>query len=179
MLLVKERVVLRSKLSLLPLIGLTLTLMGCDKTKEVLGLKRSAPDEMQVIERPPLSMPPGYGLRPPLPSQQAPAARTPRDEAEASLLKKEHHTSTSSDKSVTESEILKKANADTTDPDIRDKIASEIKSDRQSIGEQLAFWTDNRSKGQVIDPQEENEKYNGSPMPGQLEPTSVETEPEE
>lgn len=167
---------LRSKWSLLSLVVVSLTLTGCDKTKEALGLTRAAPDEMQVIERPPLSMPPGYGLRPPLSSQKAHSNPTPREGAEASLLKKANNAS--SDKSATESEILKKANADATDPDIRKKIANEEKKNKQSIGEQLAFWTDNKSNGQVIDPEEENEKYNGSPMPGQPKQKSNSVNPE-
>lgn len=150
---------LRSKLSLLPLIVLVGAVAGCDQTKEALGLKRSAPDEMQVISRSPLSMPPGYGLCPPLPAQQGAADTSYREDAEASLLKKEETTVSSSHKSATESELLKQAKADATDPNIRKKIESDAKDNELSFGERLAFWTDNKKKGQVIDPQEESEKH--------------------
>jgi hypothetical protein len=162
--------VLKSKLSLLSIVAMTLLLVGCDKTKEALGLTRTAPDEMQVIERPPLSMPPGYGLRPPASQQhKAQTDAKPRDDAETSVLGKgkAKKTKSSQDKSITESELLKKANVGATDPDIRDKIAKEVEDAKPSIGEQLAFWTDNKKPGQVIDPEEENEKHNGSQTPGQ------------
>lgn len=42
-------------------------LAACGEVREDLGLGRSVPDEFAVVEHPPLSMPPDFGLRPPRP----------------------------------------------------------------------------------------------------------------
>ncbi len=55
---------------LIPLI-LVLTLTACSEgdVTSTLGLGRSAPDEFKVVSRPPLSVPPEFTLRPPLPGE--------------------------------------------------------------------------------------------------------------
>ncbi len=40
------------------------SLCGCGLTNQDLGLEKSAPDEMMVVPRAPLSLPPEYNLRP-------------------------------------------------------------------------------------------------------------------
>lgn len=49
-----------------------LTLTGCDKTKQQLGMTHSAPDEFAVVRRAPLEMPPDYTIRPPRPGAPRP-----------------------------------------------------------------------------------------------------------
>jgi len=39
-------------------------LCGCSMTKKDFGLEKDAPDEMLVVSRSPLSIPPEFGLRP-------------------------------------------------------------------------------------------------------------------
>ncbi|MBQ8465088.1 MAG: DUF3035 domain-containing protein [Alphaproteobacteria bacterium] len=39
-------------------------LCSCGLTKKDLGLEKNAPDEMMVVSRAPLSIPPEFGLRP-------------------------------------------------------------------------------------------------------------------
>src|SRR5579871_3802882 len=53
-------------------------LAACSDLRESLGLGRTAPDEYTVIDRPPLSMPPDFGLRPPQPGAARPQ-ETPVD----------------------------------------------------------------------------------------------------
>ena len=50
-----------------------MALAACSSIREDLGLGRSPPDEFAVIDRPPLSMPPDFGLRPPRARRAAPA----------------------------------------------------------------------------------------------------------
>ena len=53
---------------------LALGLSGCGRgetAQEVLGYEQTGPDEMAVIKRPPLIVPPDYNLRPPRPNDQA------------------------------------------------------------------------------------------------------------
>jgi len=49
-----------------------MALAACGSIREDLGLGRSPPDEFAVIDRPPLSMPPDFGLRPPVPGAPRP-----------------------------------------------------------------------------------------------------------
>ena len=39
---------------------------GCSKIRQSAGVTRKAPDEFQVIENPPLVIPPNYSLIPPI-----------------------------------------------------------------------------------------------------------------
>ena len=43
---------------------LIMALCACGITKEKLGLEKSSPDEMSVVSRAPLSIPPEFGMRP-------------------------------------------------------------------------------------------------------------------
>ncbi len=55
------------------LLGLTtVALSACGELRQDLGLGRTPPDEFAVVERPPLAMPPDFGLRPPRPGAPRP-----------------------------------------------------------------------------------------------------------
>jgi len=57
---------------------LSLALSGCNRAEtvqEALGYEQTGPDEMAVIKRPPLILPPDYNLRPPRPGDQDAAGR--------------------------------------------------------------------------------------------------------
>ena len=47
-------------LALLLIVGLT----GCSDFRQAIGTEKSSPDEFEVVVRPPLSLPPGFGARP-------------------------------------------------------------------------------------------------------------------
>lgn len=62
---------------------------GCgsgDTVGETLGYEQKGPDEMAVIKRPPLVVPPDYNLRPPRPGDQAEKGQAASDEARKTLL---------------------------------------------------------------------------------------------
>jgi hypothetical protein len=146
---------------------LIITTAGCDQTKEALGLSRTRPDEFQVIGRPPLSTPPGYGLRPPVPNEEGQSAPTPQKDAETFLLGAESSSleeGSDAEKSDTETELLSKAQVEKKDTEIRKKLANTTEK-TPSIGEKMVFWKDQK-KEQVINPKEENKKYNGTEFPG-------------
>jgi hypothetical protein len=66
-----------------PLLG------ACSKAEnvqEALGYEQKGPDEMAVIKRPPLILPPDYNLRPPRPGDRAAASRDASEAARATLL---------------------------------------------------------------------------------------------
>jgi hypothetical protein len=64
------------------------TLSACSGStvKDTLGLTRSAPDEYRVVSRPPLSVPPQFGLRPPSATELSPGQVPASDQAESLLL---------------------------------------------------------------------------------------------
>ncbi len=43
---------------------LTTSLSGCSDLRRAVGMEKSAPDEFQVVVRPPLSLPPGFADKP-------------------------------------------------------------------------------------------------------------------
>lgn len=65
---------------------LLVALGGCSETRQALGLDKDPPDEFQVVERAPLSLPPNFNLRPPQPGASRPQEGTARDQAERALF---------------------------------------------------------------------------------------------
>ena len=59
---------------------------GCEGTREMLGMGKTAPDEFAVYSRAPLSMPPNYGLRPPAPGKARPQSEDTRVMARDAML---------------------------------------------------------------------------------------------
>ena len=76
------------------LLALTLALSpalgGCERksatVQEALGYERAGPDEMAVIKRPPLIVPPDYNLRPPRPGDQDLAQEAASEATRRTLL---------------------------------------------------------------------------------------------
>ena len=144
--------------------SVALSISGCDKTREALGLQRNMMDEFSVPDLEPLSEPPNYNLRPPLPKG---ADTTQKDKAvakaQAALLGKKK--STTADISVAEEKLLAKAGVSENERDIRTKLANEQPTEKEaSLGESLAFWKSESGKkpGDVIDPIAENERHRTS-----------------
>lgn len=125
---------------LLPCLLLPLLLTACESggVRETLGLNRDAPDEFAVVSRPPLSIPPEFSLRPPVPGQ-APRGLAADDAArsilsgkpatgdvplalpsvETAVIPVERHDALSGGANT----LLKRAGADGTHETIREKLA--------------------------------------------------------
>tara|TARA_R110002095_G_scaffold215483_1_gene209846 strand:- start:2000 stop:2473 length:474 start_codon:yes stop_codon:yes gene_type:complete len=149
------------------LIGLALSTTGCEQTRQALGLKRTQVDEFQVADRDPLSVPPDYKLRPPLPNAPAPAEVAPSERAKEALLGDQAANTT---RSAAEKNLLAQASTQGSrqgkDSTIREKLAQDSvlsKDTEKAPGEALAFWKDKSSQkiGDVIDPIAENKRHNG------------------
>lgn len=68
---------------------LGLGLSGCgggENVQEMLGYEQTGPDEMAVIKRPPLIVPPDYNLRPPNPDDQRTGSGAASDSARKTLI---------------------------------------------------------------------------------------------
>ena len=161
---------MRKFISMVAVLAAVVATSGCDKTREVFGLKRTQVDEFGVVDRQPLSTPPNYNLRPPLPGVKSLAHKSVDQKAKTAVLGS-NSAETSVPVTKGEKVFLEKAKATNLDPNIRVKIAAEsakaTKDDPSAFGEDLVFWKNKTSSkgGDVIDPRAENKKYNGQEMP--------------
>ena len=130
-----------------------LLLSACGEVREDLGLGRNPPDEFAVVERPPLAMPPDYGLRPPRPGAPRPQAVDPSVKANEALFSGTQAAQTSAP-SDAEKALLGNAGAAKLDPNIRETV------DRESaqkvvasphLVERLTDWKDNQKPNTVVD----------------------------
>ncbi len=104
-----------------------LTLTGCAVAKEELGMTRHSPDEFAIIKRAPLDIPEGrYTLPKPQPGAQRPQEQPAVEQARETVLgaPKAKNTQTSTAENI----LLKKTNAQTTNPDIRATVNQETRS---------------------------------------------------
>ena len=88
-------------------VALCLGLSACADVKEAVGYTKEAPDEFAVYKRAPLSLPPGYALRPPAPGSARPDTVTPKTRAKKALLGGRAQTVANSDLSMGEQALLR------------------------------------------------------------------------
>ncbi len=156
---------MRNFISMTAILSAIVMISGCDKTREVFGLKRTQVDEFGVVDRHPLSTPPNYNLRPPLKNAKNLAHNIVNRKAKKAVFGS-NVGDTSVPVAAGEKAFLNEAGATNLDPDVRSKIADENpaieKEGLPSVGEDLVFWKNKstRKNDDVIDPQVENEKYN-------------------
>ena len=135
---------------------LCLTVMGCDTQalKEGLGFGRQAPDEYQVVERAPLSLPPDFQLRPPRPGAARPQETDIRELAERVLMGR-GKPKPARERSPGELALLGRAGAAKAEPDIRQTISREnggpaVESD--GFVDNLMFWDQPDADATIVDP---------------------------
>lgn len=169
-------------------IALVAGLGGCSQTQEALGLTKSAPDEFQVLQRAPLSLPPNFALRPPEPGAPRPQEGTARDRAETALFGEAGTNSTQTamfgnlapggalggtagdytggtarpaGPSSGEQALLAEAGAMDANPEIRAVIERETAAlieQDSDFVERLIFWRDPQPFGTVVDPVQEEQR---------------------
>lgn len=105
-----------------------LILAACSNAKENLGLVKKSPDEFAVVKRAPLSMPPDYSLRPPMPGAPRPQEQAPDQQAKEAVFG-EGKEMGNVDFTQGENALLKQAGATKADPQIRRKVDSETALD--------------------------------------------------
>jgi hypothetical protein len=136
---------------------------GCSSLRSIAGLDKDAPDEFQVVQRAPLSMPPDFGLRAPDPGAPRPQETTTTDLARQIVIDREVKPGESTLRpiaglSVGETALLKQAGADGADPNIRRQVNNETATladaDKRWI-DNLLFWKSTPPAGSVIDPEKE------------------------
>ena len=142
-----------------------LAVTGCDKTRETLGLKRTQADEFEVLDRAPLSRPPEYSLRPPMPKAEA-ETKAAQNAAEVALLGTKQPGAA---RSESETSLLAQSKTDALDPEIREKLAQEASTQREEVAPGETLLSNGSAKrarkGEVINPEAENLRYNGKKRP--------------
>lgn len=125
-------------------VAAAIALSGCSDARKALGFEKAPPDEFQVVERAPLSMPPDFSLRPPAPGAVRPQEGSTRDQARAALVGRSLVTPISTQgRTQGDVALLKKAGADQIQPDIRvlvNKETQALAEADKSFTDKLVFW---------------------------------------
>lgn len=117
-----------------------LALSACD-VRHTLGLDHYQPNEFNVSDNPPLSVPKDYKLRPPVDGSKNPPSDQKASEAAQTALgvKKQDTTASSSEKEL----VVKASSGQAVDPNIRDAVNKDAAVDTTLSGkltEKVASW---------------------------------------
>ena len=131
-------------------VGLTLSSLlsacggGGETVGEALGYELTGPDEMAVIKRPPLTVPPDFNLRPPRPGKEATAATDASRTARQTLLGSVASGPNSSGEPTSEGQNLLVSRSDRTELDL-DKLTETRAENRidNALLRRLLAWTPN------------------------------------
>lgn len=159
----------RRLLTTIALVGLT-GLSACSGARRALGLQKVTPDEFRVVTKAPLTLPPDYSLRPPMPGQPRPAELQPESAARTALLGQR----ASETRSEGEKLLVSKAGADKADPLARYVVDDEfgaIAHKDKSFADWVMFWR----KGQPAAPATaaEDAANTATPVDAKVEQTRI------
>ena len=128
---------------------------GCSKIRESAGVNRKVPDEFQVIENPPLVIPPNYSLVPPDQLQEKNIENIEKELAREILFGLEENSTKKSNQLTTMNKILSEANVENVSDSIRDEI-DETFAKEMSVKDKLKFmWEDEKD---ILDAVQESER---------------------
>jgi hypothetical protein len=138
---------------------------GCSSLRSVAGLDKNPPDEFQVVNRAPLSMPPDFGLRAPDPGAPRPQETAPTDVARQIVIDRQTTGAAPvrpiEGLSPAEAALLKQAGATKADPDIRRQVDRETSTlaaaDKHWI-DTLLFWKTPETPGTIVDATKESQR---------------------
>ena len=139
----------------------TLVLAGCGGWRQTLGLDHAPPDEFQVVQQAPLSLPPDFTLRPPQPGVPRPqdvAATNAAEETVFGLKRAPGEARLREAATPGEAGLLAKAGAANAEPGIRPLLDAETRSlvaaDQHWI-DHLLFWQTQDPPYTVVNAEEE------------------------
>lgn len=160
----------RSLLLSAGLLSAGLVLSGCssDKLTRTFGLTRDAPDEYTVTTRAPLSMPPDYNLRPPMPGAPRPQEQSERQQAREALVPQTALDAPESAGSAGQAALLQESGP-AAPSDIRRKIdteANQADADESFI-DKLLYWRKPSTQHVQVDPQKESQRLRENAALGQ------------
>jgi hypothetical protein len=142
--------------------ALAVQVAGCANSElsRTFGLVRDTPDEFTVVTRAPLSMPPDFTLRPPMPGMPRPQERSAQSQAEAALVPDSALGLGGRGGMSTGQAALVRDAGGQAPPDIRQRIDQEARvgSNDDRFIDKLLFWQPGKSNNAVIDPAAEAER---------------------
>lgn len=141
---------------------LTLSLSGCGETRRALGFEKTPPDEFQVVQRAPLTLPPDFALRPPSPGASRPQESTTREQARQVLTGTRQVTPIATQgRSTGDVALLKRAGAENIQPDIRSLVNKEsqaLAEADKTFGDKIVFWRKPEPAGEILNPSLESQR---------------------
>lgn len=150
------------------LIAAVPAVVGCEQSRELLGMNKEAPDEFAVYSRAPLSMPPDYTLYPPAPGTARPQETSPREEAEKAIgdissspRGEAGRPAPSAINSPGIEALLRRTGGLDADRSIRSTINREttiLAEEDQSLTDMFLFWGTPNEYGTVVDPTKESKR---------------------
>ena len=142
--------------------GLGLALSGCTDVRRSLGYEKAPPDEFQVVDRPPLTLPPDFSLRPPQPGAARPQETSARDQARRVLAGRTLATPvTTAGRTQGDIVLVKRFGAEAIQPDIRvliDKESLALAEVEKGFTDRLVFWRKPELPGVAVDPVKETQR---------------------
>lgn len=147
-------------------LAVTVALSACESARKVIGNTKEAPDEFVIYERPPLSVPPEFALRPPEPGTVRPQAITPTDQARAALLNQSAtvRTERTIDPNLSDglNAMMNLTGANLADPSIRRVVNAEttlLAKEDQRLADKLIFWVEDKPyDGTIVDADKEQQR---------------------
>jgi Protein of unknown function (DUF3035) len=152
--------------------GSAALLMGCQSVRDAAGLGKQGPDEFAVVTKQPLVIPPEYNLRPPRDGAPPTNQIQPTDSAQSALFDTDPAAAAKlvqGDFSPAEKLLLAQANAASTDPSIRQEVASDgraMEPADDSFTQQVLFWQDKPVPGNNVDAESEDKRIQAQKAAG-------------
>lgn len=140
-------------------------LAGCESARKVFGNEKTGPDEFAVYSRPPLSLPPDYRLRPPMPGTGRPQEQDTKNIAERAMrgiTLKASRNRKPVQGSVGIQVLLRDTGGLDASPNIRTVLNEEtsiLSVQDQAFVDKLIFWVDEKPfEGTVVDAEKEQQR---------------------
>jgi len=145
---------------------LAITLSACESAKKIMSKSKDAPDEFVVYQRPPLSLPPEFSLRPPGSSESGPQAISPTDQARAAIMQQSVQAQKPAARDPNLSDglnaLMAKTGASNADPAIREVVNAEttlLSKEDQRLADKMIFWVDDKPyEGTIVDAEKEQQR---------------------
>ncbi len=138
-----------------------LLIAGCstDKLTRTFGLTRDAPDEYTVTTRAPLSMPPDYNLRPPMPGAPRPQEQSERQQAKEALVPESALNAPESGISPGQEALLQESGP-AAPADIRREVDADAHRTEADDGfiDKLLYWRKPSTQHVQVDAQKESKR---------------------
>jgi hypothetical protein len=151
-------------------------LMGCQSIRDAAGLGKAGPDEFAVVTKQPLVIPPEYNLRPPRDGAPPTNQVAPTDAAQSALFDNDPATAAkyvTGDFSQAEKLLLAQTGAISTDPAIRQEVASDGRSMEaadDAFTQKMLFWQDKKVPGENVDAESEDKRLSSQKAAGGQKP---------